>query len=121
MLEAKDAFSHSRSQTPMQSRSVTPTPPSEPTSVRLEKFGHLTVRVIEGRNLALPPNEPIPPAIENAVKVEHLRGPTSRESLQPVKRWWLPYLVLEYDKNAILVDAIGGQLSVPMWCSHAHL
>lgn len=29
--------------------------------------------------------------------------------------WWLPYIVLEFDKNEILVDALGGELDSPVW------
>lgn len=29
--------------------------------------------------------------------------------------WWLPYIVLEFDKNEIMVDALGGELDSPVW------
>lgn len=103
----------------MPSRTGSPLPPPQNTNP-IDKPGHLTIRVIEGRNLALPPSVSIPPAIEYAVKLGHQRK-SSRESGQPRKCWWLPYVVLEYDNNAILIDAIGGQLSIPVWRSHADL
>lgn len=118
--ETKDALSSSRSHTPVPSRTSSPQPPLA-NGNRLDMPGHLTIRVIEGRNLALPPNVVIPEAIESAVKLGHQRKPSNRESLQPRKCWWLPYVVLEYDNNAILIDAIGGQLSLPTWRSHAQL
>lgn len=106
----------------MPSRSATPQPQAQ-NGNRLDRTGHLTIRVIEGRNLALPPNVSIPPAVEQAVKLSHQRkrSDLDRDYLQPRKCWWLPYVVLEYDNNAILIDAIGGQLSLPTWRSHANL
>lgn len=38
-----------------------------------------------------------------------------RESLQRKQMWWLPYIVLEFDKNEVLVDALGGELDSPVW------
>jgi serum/glucocorticoid-regulated kinase 2 len=39
----------------------------------------------------------------------------NRDSLQRKQLWWLPYVVLEFDKNEVLVDALGGDLSGPVW------
>lgn len=39
----------------------------------------------------------------------------NRDSLQRKQLWWLPYVVLEFDKNEVLVDALGGDLSSPVW------
>lgn len=35
--------------------------------------------------------------------------------------WWLPYIVLEFDKNEVLVDALGGELDSPVWHYKARL
>jgi len=46
--------------------------------------------------------------------------------LQRRRYWWLPYVVLEFDKNEILIDALAGDLASPVWnyradlCVHAH-
>lgn len=40
---------------------------------------------------------------------------TNRDSLQRKQLWWLPYVVLEFDKNEVLVDALGGDLGSPVW------
>ena len=32
----------------------------------------------------------------------------------------MPYVVLEFDKNEILIDALGGDLSTPVWMFKAH-
>jgi len=42
-------------------------------------------------------------------------GRTNRDSLQRKQAWWLPYVVLEFDKNEVLVDALGGDVSNPVW------
>lgn len=39
----------------------------------------------------------------------------NRDSLQRKQLWWLPYVVLEFDKNEVLVDALGGDLNGPVW------
>lgn len=39
----------------------------------------------------------------------------NRDSLQRKQLWWLPYVVLEFDKNEVLVDALGGDLANPVW------
>ena len=41
--------------------------------------------------------------------------------MQRKQYWWLPYLVLEFDKNEILVEALGGDLSKPEWNHRADL
>ncbi|KAJ9125782.1 Serine/threonine protein kinase, AGC [Naganishia onofrii] len=40
---------------------------------------------------------------------------SNRDSLQRKQQWWLPYVVLEFDKNEVLVDAVGGDLGNPVW------
>jgi hypothetical protein len=35
--------------------------------------------------------------------------------------WWLPYVVLEFDKNEILIDGMGGDLTNPLWNYRADL
>jgi serum/glucocorticoid-regulated kinase 2 len=45
----------------------------------------------------------------------------NRQSLQRKNCWWLPYLVLEFDKNEILIDAMGGDVQAPIWMYKANL
>lgn len=33
----------------------------------------------------------------------------------------LPYAVIEFDKNQLVVDALGGELDSPLWKYRAHL
>jgi serum/glucocorticoid-regulated kinase 2 len=37
------------------------------------------------------------------------------------RKRYLPYVVLEFDKNEILIDAMDGDLSNPVWNYKAHL
>ena len=48
-------------------------------------------------------------------------GTSNRDSLQRKQQWWLPYVVLEFDKNEVLVDAVGGDLGNPVWMYSATL
>jgi serum/glucocorticoid-regulated kinase 2 len=41
--------------------------------------------------------------------------------MQRKRMWWLPYVVVEFDKNEVLVDALGGELANPSWMYKAHL
>ncbi|KAJ8082506.1 Serine/threonine-protein kinase [Marasmius tenuissimus] len=105
------------------SRSVTPIPSSRPTTPRppngADQFrsGMLTIRIFSGRGLALPPDVPIPDVIQRALEQQppSRRSTSNRESMQRQRFWWLPYVVLEFDKNEILIDAIGGDLGNPVW------
>lgn len=76
---------------------------------------------------------PVPPSVQNALDnrstpssqslsssprvsgVNPAAGSKNRDSLQRKQLWWLPYVVLEFDKNEVLVDALGGDLSGPVW------
>ncbi|TFK24092.1 AGC/Akt protein kinase [Coprinopsis marcescibilis] len=104
------------------SRSVTPIP-SRPTTPRLSsdadqfRSGMLRIRIFSGRGLALPPGAQIPDAIKRQLEANPpgRRSTSNRESLQRKRYWWLPYVVLEFDKNEILIDALGGDLANPVW------
>ena len=76
-----------------------------------------------GRGLALPSGVPIPDVIHRALEsVSTTKNILrNRESLQRRRFWWLPYVVLEFDKNEILIDALGGDLANPIWNYRANL
>ncbi|THV05146.1 Pkinase-domain-containing protein [Dendrothele bispora CBS 962.96] len=102
------------------SRSVTPIPsrPTTPKPHGTDQFrsGMLTIRIFSGRGLSLPPDASLPDVIQKALESQPARRSTSnRDSLQRKRYWWLPYVVLEFDKNEILIDAMGGDLSSPVW------
>ncbi|KAG0061480.1 hypothetical protein BGZ89_011403, partial [Linnemannia elongata] len=78
------------------------------------KNGLLIIRVVEARGLTLPPGSSNPPFVPK----QQQQTTSNRESLQ--RKWWLPYAVLEFDKNEVLIDALGGELSNPVWQYRAH-
>lgn len=76
-----------------------------------------------GRGLALPPGVAVPDVIQKALESAPpaRRSTSNRDSMQRKQYWWLPYVVLEFDKNEILVEALGGDLSKPEWNYRADL
>ncbi|KAF8191371.1 kinase-like domain-containing protein [Pholiota molesta] len=106
----------SRSVTPIPSRPTTPKPPYGSDQFR---SGMLTIRIFSGRGLSLAPGVQVPEVIQRALETTPAttgrRSTSNRESLQRKRYWWLPYVVLEFDKNEILIDAMGGDLSNPVW------
>ena len=86
------------------------------------RSGTLTIRIYSGRGLSLPPGVPVPDVIQKAIESpprSSISG--NRESMQRRRYWWLPYVVLEFDKNEILIDAMGGDLANPVWNYRADL
>ena len=81
------------------------------------------VTFVSGRGLSLPPGAVVPDVIHKALlnAPQERRSRNNRESYQRKRFWWLPYVVLEFDKNEILVDALDGDLSSPSWNYRAHL
>ncbi|EIN05527.1 Pkinase-domain-containing protein [Punctularia strigosozonata HHB-11173 SS5] len=113
--ESKENGMSSRSVTPIPSRPTTP----KPQNVHGNTFrsGTLTIRIFSGRGLALPPGVQVPEVIKKAL--EHhppsRRSTSKRESMQRKRYWWLPYVVLEFDNNQILIDAVDGDIANPIW------
>lgn len=115
------------------SRSTTPMPPraaDDESGASSERkagqnstggAGKLKIWVLEGRNLSLPEGVSASPAVEEAEKKAHARNASinPRESIQRKKSWWLPYVVLEFDKNEVMIDALLGSRDAPKWQSHA--
>ena len=131
LVELKDALPSSHHHTSSKSSNNAPASPTTPTvqspPTIQNKNGMLTIRVVAAKDLTLPANTALPPSIEKALKsnpsVQSVSPPNSknRESIQRKQSWWLPYVVLEFDKNEILIDALGGDLSNPVWMYKAHL
>lgn len=44
-----------------------------------------------------------------------------RNSIQRTQCWWLPYLVVEYEVNQVLITPLGGELDKPLYMYQAHL
>ncbi|GFZ47785.1 protein kinase C [Saitozyma sp. JCM 24511] len=110
------------------SRSTTPTPGNPHPDAPVARSGMLKIRVTAGKGFSLPQGVPVPGPIQSALNAHpsiasslatsprvstNPRG--NRDSLQRKQLWWLPYVVLEFDKNEVLVDALGGDLSSPVW------
>lgn len=78
-----------------------------------------------GRGLSLTPGVQVPDviqrALESAPSNAARKSTSNRDSVQRKRYWWLPYVVLEFDKNEILIDALGGDLSNPIWNYRADL
>jgi serum/glucocorticoid-regulated kinase 2 len=79
----------------------------------------LTIRIFSGRGLSLAPGVQVPEVIQKALEssppAPARRPASNRESLQRKRNWWLPYIVLDFDNNQVLVDAMGGDLASPVW------
>ncbi|CAD6571770.1 MAG: hypothetical protein TREMPRED_000366 [Tremellales sp. Tagirdzhanova-0007] len=118
------------------SRSTTPTPGNPhpdtvgPMTPPVPRSGMLKIRVTAGKGLSLPQDMAVPPPIQSALsshsssslssslsspRVQSTANRNHRDSLQRKQVWWLPYVVLEFDKNEVLVDALGGDLGSPVW------
>ena len=128
IVEAKEGQQQpSRSTTPVPSRPTTPRPPTNANGDQPPSFrsGLLTLRIYSGRNLSLPPGVPLPDVIQKGLAANAAQpqagGQNPRESFQRKRSWWLPYVVMEFDKNEILVDALGGDIQNPSWMYKAHL
>ncbi|KAI9596266.1 kinase-like domain-containing protein [Syncephalis fuscata] len=68
------------------------------------KSGTLLIRVVEARNIVIPNH-----ALQLAQRAAQVQpGATS-------KSWWLPYVVLEFDRNELQIDALGGDVPNPVW------
>ena|SRR2546423_14888978 len=94
--------------------SYAPSTPTSPTPVPAS--GILIIRVVEARGISLPAGirpPQIPPSTQTGTK--------PRDSMQRKQCWWLPYVVLEFDKNEVLIDALGGEVQNPTWQYRAHL
>jgi hypothetical protein len=79
-----------------------------------------------GRGLFLTPGVQVPEVIQRALESAPSnnvprKSTSNRDSVQRKRYWWFPYVVLEFDKNEILIDALGGDLSNPVWNYRADL
>ncbi|KZS93668.1 Pkinase-domain-containing protein [Sistotremastrum niveocremeum HHB9708] len=114
------------------SRSTTPTPSNyTDDSHSLDdddeppRTGMLSIRVIAAKNLSIPSSHSIPPSVQRAlssnigqavasvspssIHQERLAKKHEKHpSFQRKNAWFMPYLVLEYEVNQVLVDSLGG-------------
>lgn len=121
-------------------RSTTPTPGNPDGKEKKPRFrsGLLTIRVLWAEGLGLPAGVAVPPSVQSALtsqqaKVAASVSPSSvhqqrlanksrgnRDSIQRTQCWWLPYLVMEYEVNQVLITPLGGELDKPLYMYQAH-
>ncbi|KAI9257652.1 kinase-like domain-containing protein [Sporodiniella umbellata] len=82
---------------------VASTPSSEPQS------GVLLIRVCEARGISPPAGVTLPSVPPQPVQNRN------RDSFSRKQNWWLPYVVLEFDKNEVLIDCLGGDTANPIY------
>jgi serum/glucocorticoid-regulated kinase 2 len=115
-------------------RSITPTPSDEKPRFRT---GILSIRVLWAERLSVPHGTSIPAVVQAALSSQQAKvaasiSPASvsqsrlaargkRDSIQRTQCWWLPYIVMEFEVNQILITPLGGELDKPLYMYQAHL
>lgn len=125
------------------SATITPSSQDEPIEWEPQaRTGLLTIRVLWAEELSLPAGTATPPAVQAALssqqaKVAAAVSPSSvtqqrllqkqankkgnRDSIQRAQCWWLPYIVMEFDVNQVLITSLGGDIEKPTYMYQAHL
>ncbi|MBW0516006.1 hypothetical protein O181_055721 [Austropuccinia psidii MF-1] len=101
-------------------------------ALKVSSPGTLVIRIVEANGLKLPEGTELPERIQRALASDTLNGSSvsgsvgpgpansnHRSSVYRKQKWWLPYCILTYDKNEILVDAVSGGLENPGWMYRA--
>ncbi len=115
-------------------RSITPTPGDDKPHFRT---GILSIRVLWAEGLSVPHDTPVPAVVQAALSSQQAKvaasiSPASvsqsrlahrgkRDSIQRTQCWWLPYIVMEFEVNQILITPLGGELDKPLYMYQAHL
>lgn len=86
----------------------------------------------------MPKGNNVPPAVQAALtsqqaKVAASVSPSSvnqqrlatrksnRDSVQRMQCWWLPYIVMEFEVNQVLITPLGGDLEKPLYMYETNL
>ena len=106
------------------------------------RTGLLAIRVLWAEDVNLPDGKAVPPAVESALssqaakvasavdplsvsqqqqRLAKTKGHGYKDSVQRTQCWWLPYLVMEYEVNQVLITALGGDLEKPVFMYQANL
>ena len=115
-------------------RSITPTPGDDKPRFRT---GILSIRVLWAEGLSVPQGTSVPAVVQAALSSQQAKvaasiSPASvsqsrlaargkRDSIQRTQCWWLPYIVMEFEVNQILITPLGGELEKPLYMYQAHL
>ncbi|KAI7900986.1 kinase-like domain-containing protein [Cokeromyces recurvatus] len=70
------------------------------------RAGILCIRLCEAKGITLP---------QGAVVPTRTTVPINENNHKKQVYWWLPYVVLEFDKNEVFIDAVGGDTSCPVY------
>lgn len=76
----------------------------------------MLIRICDARGITPPADIALPSDQQVAINRQ-----SSRDSLSRKQHWWLPYVVLEFDKNEVLIDSLGGNTQNPVYQYRAHL
>lgn len=118
-------------------RSTTPTP-GNPNGDSLSRSGLLAIRVLWAEGLTIPSSQSLPRAVQAALSSQQAKlaasvSPSSvtqhrlanrrsnRDSVQRQQCWWLPYLVMEFEVNQVLITPLGGDMSKPLYMYETNL
>ncbi|OBZ86909.1 hypothetical protein A0J61_05044 [Choanephora cucurbitarum] len=77
--------------------------------------GVLLIRICDARGITPPSDITLPADQQVAIQRQ-----SNRDSLSRKQHWWLPYVVLEFDKNEVLIDSLGGTTQNPVYQYRAH-
>ena len=120
------------------SRSATPTPRNPDGSRPQFRSGILAIHVNRAEGLELPPGVQIPPGVQDALASAQAQAALSispssvtqqrlakqrghKDSVQRIGCWWLPYLVMEFEVNQIVLTPLGGDIKQPVYMYQATL
>ncbi|CAL1712817.1 unnamed protein product [Somion occarium] len=116
-------------------RSTTPTP-GNPNGKPMPRSGILAIRVLWSEGLNVP--GAVPPAVQAALSSQQAKAAASvspssvtqhrlashkkgtRDSVQRQQCWWLPYLVMEFEVNQVLITPLGGDMEKPLYMYETH-
>ncbi|KAF9468505.1 AGC/Akt protein kinase [Collybia nuda] len=132
----KSSVTNLRSNDFATTRSTTPTP-GNPDGIPSTRSGVLAIRVLWAEGLSVPPGTVLPTAVQHALTSQQAQvaasvSPSSvtqqrlaktkgnRDSVQRTQCWWLPYLVMEYEVNQVLITPLGGDIEKPLYMYQAH-
>ncbi|KAH9166061.1 AGC/Akt protein kinase [Lactarius sanguifluus] len=109
-------------------RSITPTPGDDKPHFRT---GILSIRVLWAEGISVPQGTQVPAVVQAAlssqqamvaasispasVSQSRLAARGKRDSVQRTQCWWLPYIVMEFEVNQILITPLGGELDKPLY------
>ncbi|KAH9980119.1 AGC/Akt protein kinase [Lactifluus volemus] len=100
------------------------------------RTGILSIRVLWAEGLSVPQGTSVPTVVQAALSSQQAKvaasvSPASvsqsrlaargkRDSVQRTQCWWLPYIVMEFEVNQILITPLAGELDKPLYMYQAH-